>query len=184
MKKFFSFIPNLLSIIRIGLVYPILNGIYYANYQFAIFIFVIASFTDALDGFIARQMQWQSQLGKILDPVADKLLISGAIFVLWITQLIPFYVFLVLISRDVIILLGASVHMTIIDLNPPSPNIYGKATTFLQIIYVFTILFFNYMNFNSYNMFLEIIVISLTVFSLIVYIKDWIKNLKDHEGKN
>ena len=93
MIKYFAFIPNLLSIIRIGLVYPILNNIYLLNYKVSLIIFIVASITDALDGYLARKLNWQSELGKILDPVADKLLLSGAIFVLWLSDLIPFYVF-------------------------------------------------------------------------------------------
>ena len=93
MSKYFIFIPNLLSFIRIGLVYPILNNIYLGNFEVSIAFFIIAAITDALDGFIARKMSWQTQLGKILDPVADKLLLSGTIFILWLNELIPFYIF-------------------------------------------------------------------------------------------
>ena len=87
MSKYFIFIPNLLSIVRITLVYPILNNIFLGNFVVSIIYFVIASITDALDGFLARKMDWQTQLGKILDPVADKLLLSGTIFILWLMGL-------------------------------------------------------------------------------------------------
>ena len=56
MSKYFIFIPNLLSIIRIGLVYPILNNIYLSNFELSIIFFIIAAITDALDGFLARKM--------------------------------------------------------------------------------------------------------------------------------
>ena len=75
MTKYFIFIPNLLSIIRIALVYPILDNIFLGNYQISILFFIIASITDALDGVLARTMNWQTRLGTILDPVADKLLL-------------------------------------------------------------------------------------------------------------
>ena len=91
MNKYFIFIPNLLSIIRIALVYPILI-IFLGNYQISILFFIIASITDALDGFLARTMNWQTRLGTILDPVADKLLLSGTIFIFWLNELIPFYI--------------------------------------------------------------------------------------------
>ena len=79
MSKYFIFIPNLLSLIRIGLIYPILNNIYLGNFEISIIYFVIASITDGLDGFLARKMDWQTNLGTMLDPVADKLLLSGTI---------------------------------------------------------------------------------------------------------
>ena len=86
MSKYFIFIPNLLSIIRIALVYPVLNNIFLGQFILSIIFFLIASITDALDGFLARRMNWQTNLGKILDPVADKLLLSGTIFILWLNQ--------------------------------------------------------------------------------------------------
>ena len=89
MKKYFIFIPNLLTIIRIALVYPILNNIYLGNFEISIIYFIVASVTDGLDGFIARKMNWQTELGTLLDPVADKILLSGSIFILWLNQYIP-----------------------------------------------------------------------------------------------
>jgi len=77
MSKYFIFIPNLLSLLRIGLVYPILNNIFLGEFAISFIYFLAAAFTDALDGFLARKMHWQTYLGTILDPVADKLLLSG-----------------------------------------------------------------------------------------------------------
>ena len=139
MSKYFIFIPNLLSIIRIGLVYPILNNIYLSNFQISIVFFIIAAITDALDGFLARKMHWQTYLGTLLDPIADKLLLSGTIFILWLNQLIPFYIFIIFISRDVAILFGAAIQMTLNESDTPLPNLLGKITTSLQIVYIATI---------------------------------------------
>ena len=75
MSKYFIFIPNLLSIVRIGLVYPILNNIFIGNFVVSLGYFLVASLTDALDGFLARKMKWQTYLGTLLDPIADKILI-------------------------------------------------------------------------------------------------------------
>ena len=115
MIKYFIFIPNLLSIIRIALVYPILNNIYVGTFETSIIFFLIASFTDALDGYLARKMDWQTELGRILDPVADKLLLSGTVFIFWINNFIPFYIFVIFISRDVAILIGAAIQMSLIE---------------------------------------------------------------------
>ena len=178
MIKYFAFIPNLLSIIRIGLVYPILNNIYLLNYKLSLIIFVVASITDALDGYLARKLNWQSELGKILDPVADKLLLSGAIFVLWLSDLIPFYVFFILIARDVIILLGAAFQMTLTDSKAPYPNFLGKFTTIMLIVYIVVKLLVGFLNQESNLVILEIFITSIATISLAVYALTWIKHVR------
>jgi cardiolipin synthase len=178
MIKYFAFIPNLLSIIRIGLVYPILNNIYLLNYKVSLIIFIVASITDGLDGYLARKLNWQSELGKILDPVADKLLLSGAIFVLWLSDLIPFYVFFILIARDVIILLGAAFQMTLTDSKAPYPNFLGKFTTIMLIVYIVVKLLVGFLNQESNLVILEIFITSIATISLAVYAFTWIKHVR------
>ena len=183
MTKYFIFIPNLLSIIRIALVYPILNNIYLGNFKISIAIFLVASLTDALDGFLARKMGWQTDLGQILDPVADKLLLSGTVFILWLNEYIPFYIFVILISRDVAILVGAAVQMSLIEAYTPSPNLLGKLTTSLQIIYISIVFLTEIIDFSiSFNV-LNIITISVTLLSLIVYTLNWYKDLRDYHNE-
>ncbi len=178
MIKYFAFIPNLLSIIRIGLVYPILNNIYLLNYKVSLIIFIVASITDALDGYLARKLNWQSELGKILDPVADKLLLSGTIFVFWLSDLIPFYVFFILIARDVIILLGAAFQMTLTDSKAPYPNFLGKFTTIMLIVYIVVKLLVGFLNQESNLVILEIFITSIATISLAVYAFTWIKHVR------
>ena len=178
MSKYFIFIPNLLSIIRIGLVYPILNNIYLNNFELSIVFFVLAAVTDAMDGFLARKMNWQTDLGAILDPIADKLLLSGTIFILWLNQLIPFYIFIIFIGRDVAILLGAAIQMTLNELDTPMPNLLGKLTTSLQIIYIAVVFLKEILNLEFGILALDIIIIIITVMSLLVYAYSWYKDIK------
>ena len=178
MSKYFIFIPNLLSIIRIGLVYPILINIYLSNFELSIIFFIIAAITDALDGFLARKMNWQTYLGTLLDPIADKLLLSGTIFILWLNQLIPFYIFVIFISRDVAILLGAAIQMTLNESDTPLPNLLGKLTTSLQIIYIATIFLKEIFNIKFSLYVLDIFIIFITLLSLIVYAYNWYKDIK------
>ena len=178
MSKYFIFIPNLLSIIRIGLVYPILNNIYLSNFELSIIFFIIAAITDALDGFLARKMNWQTYLGTLLDPVADKLLLSGTIFILWLNQLIPFYIFVIFISRDVAILLGAAIQMTLNESDTPLPNLLGKLTTSLQVIYIATIFLKEIFNIKFSLYVLDIFIIFITLLSLVVYAYNWYKDIK------
>jgi len=184
MKQNFIFIPNLLSIIRIGLVYPILNSVYLGEYLIGLIYFLAASLTDALDGFLARKMNWYTDLGKILDPVADKLLVIGTIFVLWINNFIPLYVFVILISRDVLILLGAAMHMSLVTNAAPSPNILGKFTTGIQIFYIAQLLIFEAFALNINLIWLDWLVVLVTASSLLVYALEWFKSLQKHHDQS
>jgi len=183
MRKYFIFIPNLLSLIRIGLIYPILNNIYLGNFEISIIYFVIASITDGLDGFLARKMDWQTALGTMLDPVADKLLLSGTIFILWINQFIPFYIFVIFISRDIAILLGAAVQMTLIESDTPMPNFLGKFTTTMQIIYIAVIFLKEIFNIDFALFGLDIFILIITITSLIVYAYNWIIDLRTYHNE-
>ncbi len=183
MTKYFIFIPNLLSIIRIALVYPILSNIFLGNYQISILFFIIASLTDALDGFLARTMNWQTALGTILDPVADKLLLSGTIFIFWLNELIPFYIFIIFIFRDIAILLGAAIQMSFIEAETPLPNFLGKLTTGLQIAYISIIFLKEIINFDISLYLLDIFIIIVTLLSLIVYAFNWVKGLRKYHNE-
>ncbi len=178
MNKYFIFIPNLLSLIRIGLVYPILNNIYLKNFELSILFFILAAITDAMDGFLARKMNWQTDLGAMLDPIADKFLLSGTIFILWLNQYIPFYIFVIFIGRDVAILLGAAIQMTLNELNTPMPNLLGKLTTSLQIIYIAVIFLKEIFNLEFGIYILDINIIIITIMSLLVYAYSWYKDIK------
>ena len=183
MSKYFIFIPNLLSLLRIGLVYPILNNIYLGEFIISFIYFVVAAITDALDGFLARRMNWQTYLGTILDPVADKLLLSGTIFILWMNEYIPLYIFIIFFGRDVVILLGAAIHMTLIETDTPLPNILGKITTTLQVIYILLIMFLQIFEFKVSLVGLDIFIILITILSLIVYSKDWFISLNRYHNE-
>ena len=125
MSKYFIFIPNLLSIIRIYLMYPLLTFISEENYLFALYIFVLAAATDGLDGYLARVMSWQTDL-KILDPIADKVLLIGTVLILWMNSYIPIFVLAVFVLRDFIIIMGAAFHMTVYETAAPESKYIWK----------------------------------------------------------
>ena len=183
MKKYFIFIPNLLTIVRIALVYPILNNIYLGNFEISIIYFIVASITDGLDGFIARKMNWQTELGTLLDPVADKILLSGSIFILWLNQYIPFYIFVIFFSRDVAILLVAAIRMTIIESDTPTPNFLGKLTTTLQIIYIAIIFLKEIIDIDFGLLPLDVFIILVTILSLVVYTYNWVRDLRTYHNE-
>ena len=183
MSKYFIFIPNFLSILRIALIYPILENLLGKDFIMSLIFFAIASLTDALDGFLARKMNWQTELGKILDPVADKLLLTGTIFILWVSEYIPLYIFIIFFSRDVAILVGAAVQMTLIESNAPLPNILGKLTTALQIAYIFIIILFELLGISISLVVLDVSIVIVTLMSLVVYAYNWYYDIKAYHNE-
>ena len=129
-------------------------------------------------------MNWYTELGKILDPIADKLLVIGTIFVLWANNFIPLYVFTILIGRDVLILLGAAMHMSLITSNAPSPNILGKITTGSQIFYIAQILILQAMDFDIRLIWLDWMIVFITTSSLLVYAFQWFNSIKGHHEQS
>ena len=175
MRNYFRFIPNLISLIRISLVIPIVLNLLSGKYIFALILFAIASLSDAIDGFIARFFKWQTDLGKILDPVADKLLMIGSITALWLNQVVPLSVFIIFVLRDLLILLGAAFEMSITE-KTPSPNLIGKITTTSQIIYILGLIIFEILNVDINVEILHILIGFISLLSLISYFRWWINN--------
>jgi len=175
MSKYFIFMPNLLSIIRIFLMYPLLTFIAEENYLFALYIFTIAAATDGLDGYLARVMDWKTDLGKILDPIADKVFLIGTIFILWMNSHIPVFVLAVFILRDFIIIIGAAFHMTVYETAAPNPNIFGKITTFAHIGYLAGVFVDIIFSLNLTNVVIDCLVALVTLISLFLYGSNWFK---------
>ena len=136
--------------------------------------------SDYLDGFLARKMDWHTNLGKILDPVADKLLLSGTVFILWLNNFIPFYIFIIFISRDLAILIGAAIQMSFIESVTPSPNLLGKLTTSFQIIYISIIFLKELFVFNFPFIALDILIVLISSISLFVYANGWYRDLRKY----
>lgn len=126
-------IPNLLTLFRILLVPIFVILLIYGQTFYAFLVFMIAGVTDALDGFIARVFRQKTVLGAYLDPIADKLLLVSSYIVLAIISIIPPWLAVLVISRDIFILTGVA----ILFLNHKSfeirPTLLGKVSTFFQL---------------------------------------------------
>ena len=175
MKHYLRFIPNFISLIRISLVIPTVLNLLAGKYIFALILFAIASVSDAVDGFLARFFKWQTDLGKILDPVADKLLMIGSITALWLNQIVPLSVFVIFVFRDLLILLGATFEMSITE-KTPSPNLVGKITTTSQIIYILVLIIFEILNVDINVQIFHILIGFISLLSLISYFRWWLNN--------
>ena len=132
--------PNKLTLLRMMFLPFIVIKLVEGHYSFALILFVLAGFSDGLDGLLARTLKQQTMLGQYLDPIADKLLLSTMFLVLSILHKIPWKFTVVVFSRDASILLASAVLYAIAGLRDFHPSIFGKANTFAQVAAVFFVL--------------------------------------------
>lgn len=131
-------LANWLTVLRIVLVPVFVTLLVYGRGWAALLVFVGAAATDSLDGWVARRAGSQSRLGAFLDPAADKLMVSASFVTLTYLGMLPFWITAVVISRDVILVVGAVVmHMAGVRVHP-RPTRVGKYATFLQFCTVLT----------------------------------------------
>lgn len=133
-------IPNIITIFRLILVPPVAWAILEGDYRTAFWLFFIAGFSDGLDGFLARFFGWQSKLGATLDPIADKLLMICSFYCLFWMGLIPWWLFVVVLFRDLIILSGAIAYHFVTRELRMEPILVGKLNTGIQIFLILAIL--------------------------------------------
>jgi len=132
--------PNQLTLLRMVFVPFIVIHLVDGRYLWALIVFVVAGFSDGLDGLLARRLHQQTLLGQYLDPIADKLLLSTMFLVLSILHRIPWKFTVLVFSRDISILAASAVLFAIAGLRNFRPSIFGKANTFSQIGAVFFVL--------------------------------------------
>jgi cardiolipin synthase len=132
--------PNQLTLLRMVFVPFIVIHLVEGRYLWALVVFVIAGFSDGLDGLLARTLHQQTLLGQYLDPIADKLLLSTMFLVLSILHKISWKYTVLVFSRDISILAASAVLFAIAGLRDFRPSIFGKANTFSQIAAVFFVL--------------------------------------------
>ncbi len=143
-------IPNILTFLRIGLIPVFTTLLVYNREGWALVVFTIAGVSDGVDGFLARRMKQESELGTILDPIADKLLMTTAFVMLTLPNVIgatrphlpvPFWVTAIVIGRDIAIVAIAGTINVMTGFRGFRPSWLGKASTFVQVIGVIIILF-------------------------------------------
>jgi cardiolipin synthase len=133
-------LPNLICLFRIVLVWPILVSITRAEYALTLLLFFIAAGSDALDGYLAKRFNWQSDLGKILDPAADKLLLVGVFLVATWYGLIPRWLTIAAVARDVSIPLGALAYRVVCGPIHGKPMISSKINTGFQVLVMLAVI--------------------------------------------
>ncbi|KFN45101.1 CDP-alcohol phosphatidyltransferase family protein [Arenimonas oryziterrae] len=126
-------LPNAITISRMVLALPLLWLLMIDNYRFALWLALIAGMSDFLDGFLAKQYDWRSALGGVLDPLADKLLLSVCFFGLWWSLHLPGWIVALVFARDLVIVVGAFVWWRVIGTFKPAPSPLSKTNTVAQI---------------------------------------------------
>ena len=144
-------VPNMLTVFRMVLIPVFVTLLFYQRFFWALAVFVIAGLTDGLDGLLARRFKQQSQLGTVLDPIADKLMLVTAFVVLSMKSVfpqplprhlpIPIWVTIAAISRDVFIIVGAAAINIMTGFRGFRPSWLGKLNTTVQIAAIALIMF-------------------------------------------
>jgi cardiolipin synthase (CMP-forming) len=133
-------VPNQLTFLRMGFLPFFIIAIHYDRYGWALGILVVSGMTDGLDGLLARKLNQKTPLGAYLDPIADKLLLSSSYLVLALKHKIAWWLAILVLGRDAMILVACAAILLTVGYRPFPPSIYGKAATTLEILLIFLVL--------------------------------------------
>lgn len=129
-------LPNILTLLRLSLAPVFAFLVFIERLDYALAVFIVAGATDAFDGFIARRFGGSSRFGALLDPLADKFLLTTSYLALTYKGFLPLWLCAFVVARDIIMLLSISAlkwRGAVVSL---APNIFGKLTTVLQTVTV------------------------------------------------
>lgn len=129
-------IPNSLTIVRMLMIPVFVGLLLYEQYTYCLVVLLLAGLTDGLDGIIARVANQRTELGAFLDPLADKLLLSSGFITLAFLGLIPLWVAILMVSRDVVLMGGTLILRRTESRFAISPTLLGKGATVLQLTYM------------------------------------------------
>lgn len=130
------YLPNLITLARIALVPFLIVLLQEQQFLWSLLVFLVAGLSDALDGYLAKRFNARTPLGAILDPLADKALIISAYVTLSVLLLIPFWLVVVVVFRDVIIISGYLIMTMFFGPIEMRPLLVSKLNTFVQILYI------------------------------------------------
>ncbi len=129
-------LPNIICLLRIALVWPLILSLRVGDFHTTLWIFAIAAVSDGLDGYLAKHFGWTSDLGRILDPVADKLLLVSLFLMATWLGLIPQWLAVIAVARDVMIGSGALVYRLLFGPLHGRPMWISKLNTLMQLSYL------------------------------------------------
>jgi cardiolipin synthase len=129
-------LPNAICVARIALVVPIAITLLDGDFVATLWLFALAAFSDGLDGYLAKRFGWTTELGKFLDPLADKLLLVTVFIILAVAGLTPTWLAVIVVARDVIIGAGAAIYSRVFGPLQGRATVISKINTGVQILYV------------------------------------------------
>jgi len=170
-----NWLPNAICIGRAVLVGPIVIALLDGRYTVALALIGLAGFSDAVDGMLARNFNWRTRMGEILDPAADKLMVFSVFLTLTYLELVPLFLAVLVISRDLVIIGGAMTYQVLIEPVKGSPALISKLNTgaqFLFMMFALTAAAFHWPPPELLTM-LGAIVIFTSITSGLNYVIDW-----------
>jgi len=184
-------VPNLLTFLRMALIPVFASLLFYGYSGWALFVFVVAGISDGIDGFIARRFKQESELGTIIDPVADKLLMTVAFVILTLPNVlqpvrhlpVPFWVTAAVIGRDILIVTVAGAINIMTGFRGFRPSWLGKLSTIVQVIAVGLILLAAVSDYTAYLPTVYTIVVILAAASGFHYIFFVARLMNEEEEK-
>ena len=135
-----AWLPNAITVGRMLLAAPLAWLILEGRYGPALVVALVAGASDAVDGWLAKRFAWETWLGGVLDPVADKLMLLAAFATLTVKGEIPAWLFGLVVGRDLVIVVGAVAYHNLIGRLDAKPTRLSKATTLVQIVWVLALL--------------------------------------------
>lgn len=132
-------VPNLICVLRIALTVPIVLLLSEERYAETLVLFAVAAASDMLDGYLAKTFDWTSEIGKVLDPLADKLLLVSVFITLAWIGLVPVWLAVVAVARDVVIGAGAGVYKWLFGPLEGQPTVVSKLNTLVQLVFVIAV---------------------------------------------
>lgn len=167
-------IPNIISIVRIVLVVPIAYFLWSQNYSVALLLFLVGGLSDGLDGFLARRYSWETDLGVLLDPMGDKLMMLCSYLLLGWHGLLPWWLVVLVIARDFILVFGTLLYRKFIGQAKLKPLFISKLNTVFQILLVLIVMLSQVINIHQFiiDSILWLVAVT-TIMSGYAYITEW-----------
>ena len=126
-------LPNFICLVRIALIWPTIDSLYAGEFWTALILVAVCAISDGLDGWLAKRFNWTSHLGKILDPLADKLLLVALFLTSAWMNLLPWWLTAIVVARDVMIGGGAVIYRFVFGPLHGRPTMLSKINTGMQL---------------------------------------------------
>ena len=178
-------IPNIITLCRILLVPIIIWAIASSQMEIAFVVFVIAGVSDAVDGFLAKRFNMTSELGALLDPLADKALLVSIYIALGIFGAMPHWIVILVVSRDFMIVAAVIVSWLFDKPVAMKPSMVSKLNTVAQVAFAALALGSLGFKFNPspYDLILMVLVTIFTLSSVFLYLVEWIRHMGTIEAR-